>query len=570
MGQGFSFRKKYGIEDIKMLDPKSFNMCRLDYYMKGFETKYMKSDSISDTFQVISKIRSSDVVPMVKNFSNMPVFLKVSSYMKYTKEGNVTQEMLETFAYKYLTLLQEAKVFNCFPKYYSDFSCFYRIPQVDQTSLEKLSGKTVEKVQEYYNQIADHQRNIRRMMNGESIRGMTVESEQTSIEQISIEIDNYIKSVNTNFLRTVEEKMLEGFDLSRKNAFVSFSEKLLLQNDIIAKEYGENYVVRNRWPMQETRYHVLMTELLGEDCRPMKDMLESGLFLNDMEGNEAESILFQLEYATSELIEAGLIHNDLHDGNVYIRRFKDPKKIAYFYRYRDTIYKIEFETKYQVIIIDFDNVGIVESVYKKYKSELANTDNGPFCLEYGMCEHINYVFDMNTILMYMWKNYISHGKNIRGRFKYYMEAKYPRVNNGNYSDYLNGRFAQGYEARLCIKNSNGKCNNWYEDYVRMPDGPLIRPFSTLLYDDIYRWETSRKTNMVEQPNDDRMIFRSAKIEIYGTIGDFHQSVETFINQNPETITSISLVLRNPFKEESVSLLNDIMYSVQKDANYVGN
>lgn len=129
------------------------------------------------------------------------------------------------------------------------------------------------------------------------------------------------------------------------------------------------------------------------------------LFINnDIDEDDLFSILFQIFYTLRELSLAGVRHNDIHFGNVYINILDKKKRLIYFY---DQDKYSVIETKYIVKIYDFDNSSFTITGAPR-NTYIENSQ----CPDYGMCSNKDDRYDLFIIIKRLsWLNYINMKSN---------------------------------------------------------------------------------------------------------------------------------------------------------------
>ena len=103
---------------------------------------------------------------------------------------------------------------------------------------------------------------------------------------------------------------------------------------------------------------LLVTERIGSGARfgqvekPIYPTVTSNLFFSDerIDDEDKRKVYFQLVFSIAVLQRFGIVHNDLHAGNVLVTSFDRP--ITLQYEFNRTFYKIE--TEYVLTIYDWD------------------------------------------------------------------------------------------------------------------------------------------------------------------------------------------------------------------------
>lgn len=95
-------------------------------------------------------------------------------------------------------------------------------------------------------------------------------------------------------------------------------------------------------------------------------------------------ILFQVFYTLAVFKDVGLLHNDLHAGNVRIATFEKP--VEYYYRVHNKLYRIY--SKYQARIFDYDHGAKVPTKYNALELQNSNLSSY-FCKALGECHIID-------------------------------------------------------------------------------------------------------------------------------------------------------------------------------------
>jgi len=106
-----------------------------------------------------------------------------------------------------------------------------------------------------------------------------------------------------------------------------------------------------------------------------------------------KQVLFQLIWTLWCMKIIRLRHNDLHTSNAYVRTLEKPKRYSFFYYYDGNFYDISFESKYEVLVFDFDRATIVGLTSNSGLQGLCNGGYG--------CESPNFGFDFAQVFCYI-------------------------------------------------------------------------------------------------------------------------------------------------------------------------
>ena len=104
-------------------------------------------------------------------------------------------------------------------------------------------------------------------------------------------------------------------------------------------------------------------------------------------------ILFQVFYTMAVFAQVGLVHNDLHTGNVFIDLIEKPLRNRYLITDNDKkVFVYELESKYQARLYDFDRSEKI-SMFGDLTLETAIHNNrllpGDACIRFGYCPVLN-------------------------------------------------------------------------------------------------------------------------------------------------------------------------------------
>lgn len=101
--------------------------------------------------------------------------------------------------------------------------------------------------------------------------------------------------------------------------------------------------------------------------------------LNNLNDSKLSEILFSLIHTLLEYEKNKIMHNDLHIGNILLKKTKNKDKYTYYVGNK----KFTFYSKVCPIIYDFDHANILSS---KNKVINPNTNkNGVLCIKYNRC-----------------------------------------------------------------------------------------------------------------------------------------------------------------------------------------
>jgi len=171
----------------------------------------------------------------------------------------------------------------------------------------------------------------------------------------------------------------------------SAQEKVKILKKIEKLHSEENYDI-------DTFHGLLLEKAKGIS---LTDFLETKTYTKD----DIRQILFQIMWTLQCFAQVGLMHNDLHTGNVFVD--EESKPVTRIYVSEE--YTYELESKYTVKIFDFDRAGKVST--KNNQCTITNLRLENFdCGSYGMC---NAPFDPHIdsvrLLFYVFHALAFHG-----------------------------------------------------------------------------------------------------------------------------------------------------------------
>lgn len=111
-------------------------------------------------------------------------------------------------------------------------------------------------------------------------------------------------------------------------------------------------------------------------------------------------ILFEVFYTLAVFAEIGLVHNDLHAGNVFVEQYAQPQVNCYLVNGR--VYRIV--SKYQARIFDFDRGAKLPTQFDS--TELRNTllSRSHYCDFFGQCQSVDERRELFTLCYFAYLN----------------------------------------------------------------------------------------------------------------------------------------------------------------------
>lgn len=113
-------------------------------------------------------------------------------------------------------------------------------------------------------------------------------------------------------------------------------------------------------------------------------------------------VLFQVFYTLVVFTEIGLVHNDLHSGNIFVEVYRTPTTSRYLVGGK--VYEIK--SKFQSRFFDFDRGAKLATEYNSIVISNDKLTKGNYCKEFGQCPELNERSDLYTIV-YMIHQYAS-------------------------------------------------------------------------------------------------------------------------------------------------------------------
>lgn len=164
--------------------------------------------------------------------------------------------------------------------------------------------------------------------------------------------------------------------------------------------------------------------------KSLRDLIEDRV----LSSSDLHAIVFQVLYTLNEMYYAGIKHNDLHLGNVWIQLLPNPRTLHYYYASpgSNQLHHFVITTRYLVKIYDFDR-----STFTKRNAEdvsLNNSNNltrseDEFCKVSGECNIEDARFDIFRFTSHL----ISVLDNPKYRYKHIawdlIYAIYPDIDN---------------------------------------------------------------------------------------------------------------------------------------------
>lgn len=147
----------------------------------------------------------------------------------------------------------------------------------------------------------------------------------------------------------------------------------------------------------ELRYDVILNEDMGKAVKLGDFVKERGLEFFD---TELWTLLFLVSVSCYSMHLAGMVHNDLHDGNIYVVKLDSPRTILYTVNQNTYVVK----TQYIPYLYDFD---------RAYSKEIgdnpllaAKTNRQGYCSWYSQCNKAEYSNqDIVKIFCYLYKKF---------------------------------------------------------------------------------------------------------------------------------------------------------------------
>lgn len=125
--------------------------------------------------------------------------------------------------------------------------------------------------------------------------------------------------------------------------------------------------------------------------------------IDDLSGgtNEWWNVLIQIVFALAYFEEYGLMHNDLHLGNIWVDKLAKPKRFKLYYAKNQP--PIEITTRYLVKIYDFDRSTKIATRANKISivNKSINTDS--LCEEFGTCNKFIVGRDYSQVAWYFYR-----------------------------------------------------------------------------------------------------------------------------------------------------------------------
>lgn len=137
-----------------------------------------------------------------------------------------------------------------------------------------------------------------------------------------------------------------------------------------------------------------------------------------------QDVLFQIAYTLAVFQRFGIMHNDLHPGNVFVQKLTQP--ILLSYKISDAI-TVERQVLYFVYVYDFDHGCKIPTKVDQTRIENQMLEKDLFCKQAGECNKFSKNFDWYNVVWHLFQSPVltDHTKNhIRTIFsKMYIEKK---------------------------------------------------------------------------------------------------------------------------------------------------
>ena len=152
------------------------------------------------------------------------------------------------------------------------------------------------------------------------------------------------------------------------------------------------------------RPYFLVTE--RSTGRPLSEWYEEMTKMSEQERVVfIKDVLAQVTHALTVFRKFGFMHNDLHDGNVLVRKLSQPVELSLdFVNRRGAPVRIQRTMRYAAQIFDFDHSSKVPTKHDSRTFRNTMLDVGGYCKAFGECNEFIENKDWFNLLYFMWIN----------------------------------------------------------------------------------------------------------------------------------------------------------------------
>lgn len=193
-----------------------------------------------------------------------------------------------------------------------------------------------------------------------------------------------------NLFKMLNVKQQKRFDRNIKNNMLTYHTKNYALGDTTDQNISNNTVVDMN--IKDIKFNIILTETF-ENYSSFHNLLVN----NQLKKINISNILFQALVACYTLSLSKIVHNDLHSGNIIVKKLKSPVNIVYVINNEPFI----INTYYKVYMYDWD---------RAYCQRLG--DNNSIKFLYKEFSQINTIIDNKDILKLMCHVY-KHDKDIK-------------------------------------------------------------------------------------------------------------------------------------------------------------
>jgi len=195
-----------------------------------------------------------------------------------------------------------------------------------------------------------------------------------------------------NLFNMLNEKQHKKFDRNIKNNMLKYHTKNYGLNDATDKNVSNSMINDIDINIKDIKFNIILTETF-ENYSSFHNLLVN----NKLKKINITNILFQALVACYTLSLSKIAHNDLHSGNIIVKRLKSPVNIVYIINDEPFI----INTYYRVYLFDWD---------RGYCKRLGDNDSIKFL--YKEFSQINTIIDNKDILKLLCHVY-KHDRDIK-------------------------------------------------------------------------------------------------------------------------------------------------------------